>query len=186
MTVFSQFTRLFAGILCWIAALGLLIQVGLPQRADYTRLPGANMTDAAPEIGSIAPPFTLIAPNLDLFALEQVQDSIVILNFWATWCLPCRREMRELQNLYQSHPSPIRILGINLGESPALVAQWTKELGLTFDILLDPLQSVWQLYRLRGQPSTYLLDAEHRIQNIYFGPVRIEQLAQDIDLIAHS
>ena len=187
MTAFSQLTPLLAGIVCWLAALALLIQAGLPRRADYTASPAANTAYATPEIGATAPPFTLITLDLDLFALEQVQDPIVILNFWATWCLPCRREMQELQNLYQSHPSPIRILGINMGESPARVAQWTKELGLTFDILLDPLQSVWQLYRLRGQPSTYLLDSEHRIQNIYFGPVGLEQLTQDIDLIsAHS
>jgi len=62
----------------------------------------------------------------------------------------------------------------------------TSELGLTFDILLDPMESVAQLYQIRGQPSTYLLDAKHRIQNIYFGPIRFEQLSQDIHLITHS
>ena len=187
MAAFSKLTRLLAGLVCWLSALALLIQAGLPNRADYTGFPGANRAYAAPEIGSIAPPFTLITPAFDSFALEQVQGQITILNFWAVSCGPCRREMQELQHLHQSHSSQIRILGINLGESPVFVTQWTKELGLTFDILLDPLQSVAQLYQLRGPPATYLLDAEHRIQNIYFGPVRLEQLEQDIRLItAHS
>lgn len=183
MTVFSKLAHLLAGLGCLLAALALLIQAGLPERADYSGFFGANMAYPAAEIGSMAPPFTLLTPNLDSFALAQVQGSITILNFWATWCRPCRTEMQELQNLYRAHPARIRILGINSGESPELVAQWTEELGLTFDILLDPLQSVARLYQIRGQPTTYLLDSEHRIQNIYFGRVSLEQLREAIHAI---
>jgi len=183
MTVFSKLTHLLAGLVCLLAALALLIQAGLPERAAYSGFSGASMAYTAPEIGSMAPPFTLLTPNLDSFALGQVRGNITILNFWATWCRPCRTEMQELQNLHRSHPARIRILGINSGESPELVAQWTETLGLTFDILLDPLQSVVRLYQIRGQPTTYLLDAEHRIQNIYFGRVSLEQLRQDIHSI---
>ena len=180
MTVFSKLAHLFAGFVCLLAALALLIQAGLPERANYTGFFSADMAYTAPEIGSMAPPFTLLTPNLDSFALAQVQGNITILNFWATWCLPCRAEMQELQNLHRSHPARIRILGINSGESPELVAQWTEELGLTFDILLDPLQSAARLYQIRGLPTTYLLDSEHRIQNIYFGRVSLEQLTEAI------
>jgi len=186
MNLFSKLTHLLIGLACLLAALALLSHAGLPKRADYTGFAKANKVYVAPEIGFAAPPFTLITPALDSFALEQVQGSMTIINFWATWCMPCRMELQELQNLYRSYPSQIRILGVNLGESADAVARWTSELGLTFDILLDPMESVAQLYQIRGQPSTYLLDAKHRIQNIYFGPIRFEQLSQDIHLITHS
>ena len=169
MRAFSKFSHLLAGIAGLLMALGVLIHGGLPKRRG--------------EIGTIAPPFTLPKAALDSFTLEQTRGQIAIINFWATWCVPCRAEMQTLQDLYQSHPQ-IRILGINLGESPQRVRQWVAELGLGYDILLDPRQSAARLYQIRGQPSTYLLDAEHRIQNIYFGPVSIDRLVRDIDRIS--
>lgn len=175
MIMFSKFSHLLAGLICWLLALALLIQTGLPKRTDQTA-----------EAGSLAPPFSLLRPDLDSFALEQVRGQVTLINFWATWCAPCRVEMQVLQELYRSHAPRIRILAVNLGESPRRVTQWVEELGLSYDILLDPLQSVAQLYRIRGQPSTYLLDAEHRIQHIYFGPVSLARLAQDIERISDS
>lgn len=172
--MFSQFSHLLAGLACLLLALALLIQAGLPKR-----------TDRAAEVGSLAPPFSLLRPNLDSFALEQARGQVTLINFWATWCAPCRVEMQLLQELHRSHSPPIRILAVNLGESPRRVIQWVEELGLNYDILLDPLQSAAQLYRIRGQPSTYLLDAEHRIQHIYFGPVSLARLAQDIARISN-
>ena len=173
--MFSQFSHLLAGLACLLLALALLIQAGLPKR-----------TDRAAEVGSLAPPFSLLRPDLDSFALEQARGQVTLINFWATWCAPCRVEMQALQELHQTHSPPIRILAVNLGESPRRVTQWVEELGLSYDILLDPLQSAAQLYRIRGQPSTYLLDAEHRIQHIYFGSVSLARLAQDIARISRS
>lgn len=173
--MFSQFSYWLAGLACLLLALALLIQAGLPKR-----------TVQAAEVGSLAPPFRLLSLDLDSFALEQARGQVTLINFWATWCAPCRAEMQALQELHRSHLPPIRILAVNLGESPRRVTQWVKELGLSYDILLDPLQSVAQLYRIRGQPSTYLLDAEHRIQHIYFGPVSLARLTQDIERISRS
>lgn len=156
------------------------MQAGLPNRAEYTGSHIENIGYVAPEIDSIAPPFTLSTLEFDPLSVDDLDDTVVIINFWATWCVPCRAEMPELQDLYDAYDDKIRILGVNLGESPQSVAQWIEEFDLTFDILLDPLQSVAQLYQIRGQPSTYVLDKHHVIRAIYYGPVQMEQLEHDV------
>lgn len=159
---------------------GILIFAGLPKHGDYSGFILEDVGYVAPEINNHAPPFTLTNLALETRSLENYPDKIVIINFWATWCIPCQIEMQELQELYQSYTDKIYILGVNLGESPQAVAQWVDEYDLTYDILLDPMQSVAQLYQIRGQPSTYVIDANGIIRNIFYGPVSMEQLEVSI------
>lgn len=161
--------------------IGLIMVAGLPERADYTGNLTADLGYVAPEISKIAPPFTLTDLAFETVTLHKLPDKPIIINFWATWCVPCRIEMAELQDLYDHYDGEIHILGINLGESPQAVAQWKTELALSYELLIDPLQTVSQLYQIRGQPSTYVLDTHKQIQNIYYGPVSMEQLESDIN-----
>ena len=87
-------------------------------------------------------------------ALHDFKGKVLLLNFWATWCIPCQLEMQTLQDIYTSNTSKLAIIGINLGENPQAVAQWVDDYGLTYDILLDPLQTIAHIYQIRGQPST--------------------------------
>lgn len=180
MKYISKIFFIFLALFCIGTGLGLIIQTGLPSRADYTGTTISNIGYVAPEINHIAPPFTLATLDFENLSLRDLQGEMVIINFWATWCVPCRIEMPELQHLYERYSSDIRILGINLGESPQAVAQWVSEFDLTYDILLDPLQSTAQQYQIRGQPSTYVLDVNGVIHALYYGPVSMEQLEQDI------
>jgi peroxiredoxin len=180
MTRIHQLLSLFLATLFISLGVWLLTQSDLPNRADYT---GNNIEDigyVAPELNNIAPPFTLSTVNFEKLATSDLHGQVVIINFWATWCVPCRAEMPELQALYDQYEDDIRILGVNLGESPQSVAQWIDEFDLTYDILLDPVQSVAQHYQIRGQPSTYVLDTQHMIRAIYYGSVSMEQLENDI------
>ncbi len=180
MTRLRQFLTLCLAIAFIFIGVWLLLQGGLPNRAEYTGSYITNMGYVAPETNSIAPPFTLSTLQFDQLSINEFDDTVIIINFWATWCVPCQAEMPELQALYNTYDDKIRILGVNLGESPQSVAQWVEEFDLTFDILLDPLQSVAQLYQIRGQPSTYVLDKHHIIRAIYYGPVQMEQLDYDV------
>lgn len=180
MTRIHQFLTVFFGLVFISLGIWLLIQSDLPVRSDYTGSIVEDVGYVAPEINNIAPPFTLSTMSFEQLATTDLNEQVVVINFWATWCVPCRAEMPELQALYSKYESKIRILGVNLGESPQSVAQWIEEFDLRYDVLLDPLQSVAQLYQIRGQPSTYVLDTQHIVRAIYYGPVSMEQLESDI------
>ena len=94
--------------------------------------------------------------------------------------------MRDLQRLYDRHSDWLRILAVNLGESPEAVAAWRDEFGLEFDLLLDPLLTVARSYQVRGLPTTYLLDEDLRILNVYFGPVTYEHMLGEVERLAPS
>lgn len=162
-------------MLAFALAIALLLAAGLPNRADYT---GQVITDldgnlrvVAPELNALAPPFertTLTGETIDLLALR---GQPVIINFWATWCAPCRAEMPELQALYDAYAGQgLRILAVNMGESAPIASRWVDDMALTFDILLDPQRDLERLYRVRGQPSTYVIGADGHIEAIFYGP----------------
>jgi peroxiredoxin len=154
------------------AAFLILASAGLPQRATYTGIVSPGQTPIAPEVNALAPLFQ--RPTLDgrVISLADMRGQPVIINFWATWCAPCRVEMSSLQAIYDEYAAQgLRILAVNLGESPALIRDWQHSLGLTYDILLDEQQTVAALYYLRGQPSTYVLSPAGVITHIFYGPV---------------
>ena len=70
----------------------------------------------------------------------------------------------------------MKILAVNIGEDEAEIRAWVEDFGLSFDIVLDPKQEVYALYRLRGQPSTYVLDADGIIRQIFYGPTSADSL----------
>ncbi len=181
MSRVTRLIQLLAAFLSLGAAIALLAHAGLPERASYSGYLDPQFVYVAPEIGSRAPGFELWSSASKSLALEQVQADAILINFWASWCLPCRDEMQLLQRLYQQYPGELRILAVNLGESAQTVRKWKRELGLSYDILLDPLVTVAGRYQLRGQPTSFLLDAAHRIQRIYYGAVAYEQLWRDIE-----
>lgn len=162
----------------------VILSAGLPQRASFTGYTLPNSQYVAPEIGALAPPFTLQTYLFQAIDLTALRGDVVVLNFWGTWCVPCRIEMPELQTLYQQFRNDgLHILAINLGESPQTVAQWVEEYELTYDVLLDPLEIVAQQYQIRGQPSTYVISRDGYIAGIYYGAVNsstLEYLVADL------
>jgi thiol-disulfide isomerase/thioredoxin len=155
-------------LLALLAAFVLVMWAGLPDRAAYTGQYVPEIGYVAPEIGAFAPPFdrqTLTGQRVQLTALR---GQPVLLNFWATWCEPCRLEMPLLQTLHEEYPQ-LRILAINLGEDPVSVAEWVQRLELTFDIVLDPARQLELDYALRGQPSTYVIAPDGRLSAIFYG-----------------
>lgn len=159
------------------AALMILVSAGLPERAQFTGQILADGLVSAPELSAVAPNFSLNTLDGTEISLESLRGTPILINFWATWCEPCRVEMPILQSLYEARQSRgLRILAVNLGEQPDIIRRWVDEFGLTFDILLDPQQSVAALYQLRGQPSTFAISPNGVINSIFYGPVSAEQL----------
>ncbi|MEP7292354.1 MAG: TlpA disulfide reductase family protein [Chloroflexota bacterium] len=163
-----------SAIVCLVTALVLLILTGLPGRAAYSGQILPNGQVIAPEIGAFAP--TWDAPSLDgSIVLAQLRGTPLVINFWATWCVPCRIEMPELQAIHEVHPE-IRVLAVNLGEPRELIVDWMAHFRLSFDVVLDADQSIASLYRLRGQPSTYVVSPDGIITNIFYGPTTRQAL----------
>jgi peroxiredoxin len=169
----SQSIYFLGAVVCFLAAALVVYTTGLPQRADST-----GLTDgSAPELAHPAPDFSAHTVSGKMVRLSNLRGSPVIINFWATWCVPCRVEMPELQRLYEQYQGTgLRILAVNLGESAQEVAAWQTEFGLTFDLLLDPEQAIPRRYAFRDPPSTFIIAPDGTITHIFYGPVRMGQL----------
>ncbi|MEF3331196.1 MULTISPECIES: TlpA family protein disulfide reductase [Oceanobacillus] len=134
------------------------------------------------EIGDKAPDFTLETLDGETLQLSDFQGERVMINFWATWCPPCKQEMPDMERFYQGH-DPI-ILSVNLTDeemSTEKVGQFIQELELTFPVLLDKEGEVSNLYRIQPIPVTYMVDAEGIIQFKSIGALSYEQMMKQFE-----
>ncbi len=111
------------------------------------------------EVGKQAPSFTALTASGEMVNLTDLRGSIVLLNFWATWCPPCRAEMPSFQQAHQTFADQgVVILAVNAGETPDVVTNFHNAVGITFPLLIDQSQIIQRLYGLQGYPTTYVLD----------------------------
>lgn len=102
--------------------------------------------------------------------LSDYHGKVVFLNFWATWCGPCRYEMPSMEKLYNEFKEAgLEILAINLGETAPVVKEFMEEYNLSFPALLDKDNSVAQVYGVRSIPTTYLIDRDGHILGMAVG-----------------
>lgn len=123
--------------------------------------------------GEPAPGFELESLNGASMSLESLRGKVVYVNFWATWCAPCRDEAPALQRLYQElSPAGFEILALSIDKpgDEAKIREFEQAYGLTFPILRDPTEVVYSQYGATGVPETYLIDAEGRLAEAYIGP----------------
>ncbi len=166
-------------IVCFGIALGLLLAAGLPERGAYSGQIREDGQVVAPEIGALAP--LIEAPTLNgSVNTSEWRGTPLVINFWATWCVPCRIEMPELQALHEAH-AEIRVLAVNLGEPRELIVDWVQHFRLTFDVVLDTNQAIAERFRLRGQPSTYIVAPDGKITHIFYGPTTRQSLEAALD-----
>ena len=109
--------------------------------------------------GVQAPAFELPTSDGKMVALGGLKGKVLLLNFWATWCPPCREEMPSMERLYQEFKDQgLAVLAVNIRESPKQVERFMRDFRLTFPALLDTDATVSGRYGVRGLPSTYLVD----------------------------
>ena len=125
---------------------------------------------ATVQLSSSAPDFTLksvAGPNL---RLQEQRGQVVMINFWATWCGPCRLEMPHLNRIYDKYRSTgFVLLGVNIDDDPRAAADLAAKLGLRFPVLLDTDKKVSRVYDMSAMPATLLVDRDGRVRYIHRG-----------------
>ncbi|MGB1250080.1 MAG: TlpA family protein disulfide reductase [Candidatus Promineifilaceae bacterium] len=140
---------------------------------DASQMRGTDvMLDASAEfaaIGYTAPDFQLTSLDAEIIQLAQKQGKPILLNFWATWCGPCRAEMPALQRISAEFSETALVIGVNQGEQTLPVIEFANEFGISYPILLDQDNTISRLYRVRSLPTTYFIDANGVIRNQLIG-----------------
>jgi len=123
-----------------------------------------------PWTGGATPAFELSALDGRKVDLAGLRGRVVLINYWATWCEPCREEMPAIERLRAKMKGrPFEVLAVNFGESEERVAAFVAKLDLTMPILLDPYKNSVDAWKVRGLPMTFLVDAVGRVRYWSFG-----------------
>jgi thiol-disulfide isomerase/thioredoxin len=102
-------------------------------------------------------------------SLQALQGKAVLINFWASWCEPCRAEMPSLQALAEREKAQLVVLTINLKESPEAIARFVQFTGLTLPVLRDPLGDTARVWGIKIYPSTVLVDSTGLVRSVVRG-----------------
>jgi peroxiredoxin len=119
---------------------------------------------------SAAPDFTLRTMDGPNVRLKEQRGRVVMVNFWATWCGPCRQEMPHLERLHRKYRSAgLVLLGVNVDDDTKKAADVAGKLGVSFPMLLDTDKQVSRLYDLATMPSTVLIDRDGKVRYVHRG-----------------
>ncbi len=167
--------RTIAGLLVLAVLLGGLVA--------YDRLQGSSdvgpLDGNSPEIGEPAPQFVLRDADGNAHTLSDYEGQVVWLNFWATWCGPCRRELPDIQALAREFESEgLVVLTVNFEESVGTALPFWDELELDLPILFDSDGEVASQYRLRGFPDNFFIDREGVLRSFEMGFLTEEQMRE--------
>lgn len=140
----------------------------------------------AQSVGAAAPEFRMKTLAGDTVVLSRYRGRPVVLNFWASWCTPCRVEMKDIAAVYESHVSEgLAILAINMTDQERMkdVRRFAQELHIAFPILLDEKGKLRERYALLGIPTSVFIDTVGVVRMVHRGPIPNEALQQGLSLI---
>lgn len=129
------------------------------------------------------PPIDLSLKDLDGNAvhLRDLRGMVVLLNYWASWCSPCREEMPLLNAYYEDHKSEgFVLISVNASESPQVAASFINEHGFSFPVWSDPPGNSMIEFGLSGLPASMLLDRDGRLRKVWLGPLTQEMLDESV------
>lgn len=172
----------------------VILVVGMVGWAVYEFIGGSSEEDAIIEQnesedvglaeGQTAPDFLLETLEGDEARLSEFRGQPVIINFWATWCPPCRAEMPDFQELYETED--VEILAVNLTESEQSeqgIEDFIDELGLTFPIPMDVESDVSEMYEVQAYPTSYIVDSEGKVQFVARGAINYDIMQSELSKI---
>ena len=162
-----------AAIAAALAFFSLQSSPGTQETSGYVSFNSEKLklgaSSEAAELGGRAPDFTLLSTDGQTISLSQFKGQTILINFWASWCVPCRTEMPDLEEAFRDKGAQgLQVLAVNLQEAQGPARNFATRYGLTFPILLDQDGTVGRSYRLTGLPESWLVDSsgilrEHKI-----------------------
>ncbi|MDR6224827.1 thiol-disulfide oxidoreductase ResA [Desmospora profundinema] len=145
----------------WVRRVLMLVMAGLVGFALYQALAEEKVGTT---VGEQAPDFELQTLDGDTLKLSDLEGKAVLVNFWATWCKPCRDEMPAIQSVYNRYKDQdFVVVGVNIAETPVSVKAFARQLELDFPIVLDRNREVTRLYNIGPIPSSVLLDKDGKV-----------------------
>jgi cytochrome c biogenesis protein CcmG, thiol:disulfide interchange protein DsbE len=145
---------------------------------------GAEAGGGAVAVGAPVPSFAAATMAGDTVSLSGLEGEYVLLNIWATWCLPCREEMPDLQAIHESYGDRgLRVVGVTIDQAHARrdIEEFVADRGIGFTILHDPQSTVTRLFRSVGVPETFLIAPDGTLEQRWFGQIDPEAVRARID-----
>jgi peroxiredoxin len=165
------------GIILLIACAAIIDRVSRPVNTSAVTTTPSKPARTIPDIktgnriGNMAPDFTLKTADDRDIKLSDYRGKNIILNFWATWCGPCRMEMSALQSIHEKWgKADVVLLAVNTQDGFDESRSYAKTNGLTFTIPVDIPGKVAELYGVRGLPTSYFINSDGVIASIKIGP----------------
>ena len=165
----------------WAIAVGLILIFGgiwfiwdrIATGSDSITGSEVISSEPAPIPGHPAPDFALKNLDGEQVRLSDFKGKPVIVNFWATWCPPCRAEFPDFQKVSVEQGDRLAIIGVNhtTGDSPQFVPDFVAEFGITFPIVLDETGETIKTYKVIGLPTTVFIDSDGIVKEVFTGPI---------------
>lgn len=170
----------------WLAAAAVALVVATAGALAYgfTRTAGGASGFAAPQLGRPAPDFRLETLDGSSVALSGLTGRPVVINFWASYCIPCRDEAPLLEDAQIRYGGAgLAVLGVVFQDDTGAAAAFMEQFGLTYPGLLDPNGQTAIDYGVRGIPETFVVDRDGTVARVFIGPLEVGSFRAAIEAI---
>jgi cytochrome c biogenesis protein CcmG/thiol:disulfide interchange protein DsbE len=173
-------------VVLWGAAFSYLTQ--LQQNSIDSKDTAIDRYKESSEIGYMAPSFELIGMDENNYSLASLNGKPVVINFWASWCEPCKEEAPELVRLYNEYKEKLEIYAVNLTKNDRVkdVQDFVETYHLNFPVLLDSEGEIAKKYNVLAIPTTFFIDSDGRIVDQIIGIADKKTLEKKFGMLAFN
>lgn len=132
-------------------------------------------------VGDLAPDFSFTLPDGTTTRLSDLRGRPVVLNFWATWCLPCVEELPVIEQAYQAAQGDLVVLAINRNELPAAIARFTATVDVSFPLIPDLSGAIGDRYTVTSLPTTLFIHRDGTLSTRHIGALNAQQLTRALE-----